>query len=342
MRPGSSGQHRTAKSNSPDGYRVAKIEAVQVRVTDSDYGLLWPTVTGVPNAYVISGNPFIVNITDELQTYLQTIQEELGDAVYTPCKIKLPACLDITAGDIIKVVDRNGFGLDMYVMSKTQKGQIETLECTGSPRRDSSTVKNNSTIKDLQEYAEAAASAAVKRQDQQDIFDRLTNGGLIQGLFMAEDGQIYINAQYIATGILASKDGTSFYLDLDTGTFHSVGKFMSQDGNSYVTVDGNEFTLYAKDDSTGKFLPKFRLGFNSDLDGVDYPWILLGNSDEGSMGLVKKFTNGLWVGNSVPLDAVGNFTPLSGAAGFFINTANGTPYTVADGVMRDITVAVFG
>ena len=325
-----------------DGYQVAQIDAVQIKLTDSDYGLLWPTVGDGVNAYAIAGNPFFINITDALLPYLQTVRSELAGAVYTPCKVKLPANLGINAGDIIRVKDRNGAEKTMYVMSKTQKGQIETLECTGSPRRDSSMVKNNATAKDLEEYANAAAAGAVKRQSQKDIFDKLTNNGMIQGLYMADDGQVYINAEYIASGILTSRDGKSFYLDLDKGTFYSTGKFMSEDGNSYITVNGNEFTLFAKDKRTFQFLPKFRLGFNSDSNGVDYPWILIGNSDDGRMGLLKKFTNGLWVGNSVPLDAVGNFTPISGAAGFFIDTASGTPYTVEGGVMRDITVAVFG
>ena len=151
-----------------------------------------------------------------------------------------------------------------------------------------------------------------------------------------------INGDNIVTGTISSKDKKSFYLDLDKGTFYSTGKFMSEDGNSYITVNGNEFTLFAKDSRTLQFLPKFRLGFNSDENGTDYPWILIGNAGEGEMGLVKKFRNGLWVGNSVPLNAVGAFTPISRAAGFFIDTANGTPYTVEGGVMRDITVAVFG
>lgn len=325
-----------------EGYQVAKIDAVQLRLSDSDFGLLWPQVEDGANAYIISGNPLITTITDDILSYLQAIQEELADVTYTPCKVKLPACLDIKAGDIITVADRNGFGKTMYVMSKTQKGQIETLECTGSPRRDSSTAKNNASPKDLKDYADSVANAAVKRQTQLDIFNKLTNNGQVQGLFMEQDGQVYINAAYIATGILTSRDGKSFYLDLDEGTFYSTGKFMSEDGDSYITMDGNELVLYARNQDTENFFPKIRMGFTSDSTGIDYPYALFGNTEDGQMGLIKKFTNGLWVGNSVPLDSTGSFQPIPGAAGFFINSLNGTPYTVSDGVMRDITVAVFG
>lgn len=327
-----------------EGYQVAKIDAVQLRLADSDFGLLWPAVDDGANAYIISGNALITTITDDILPYLQTIQEELADVTYTPCKVKLPASLDIQVGDIIQVTDRNGFNKTMYVMVKTQKGQIETLECTGSPRQDSSMVKNNPSVKDLKDYADATASAAVKRQTQLDIFNKLTNNGQIQGLFLEENGQLYINAEYIVTGILSSKDGETFYLDLDNGIFEmrGSGQFLSVDGNSYVTVEDGEIVLYARDGETENFLPKIRQGFNSDANGIDYPYVLLGNAENGKMGLFKKFYNGLWIGDSVPLHDTGAFDPANGAAGFFIDTDTGTPYTVSDGVMRDITVAVFG
>lgn len=64
------------------------------------------------------------------------------------------------------------------------------------------------------------ASEDVKRLDknmnQAEIFNRLTAGGKSQGVFM-ENGQIYVNASYLVTGILKSLDGKTFYLDLVNG-----------------------------------------------------------------------------------------------------------------------------
>ena len=51
------------------------------------------------------------------------------------------------------------------------------------------------------------AQGAVDAQTQQDIFNKLTNNGALQGLFM-KDGQLYINASYLATGVITSIDGT--------------------------------------------------------------------------------------------------------------------------------------
>lgn len=49
--------------------------------------------------------------------------------------------------------------------------------------------------------AEAAAKDAVDAQTQMDIFNKLTNNGKIQGIYI-QDGQLYINATYIHGGIL--------------------------------------------------------------------------------------------------------------------------------------------
>ena len=343
IRPGGDRNYRSLKY---EDYQVAKIDAVQLRLADSENGALWPTVDEGTNTYVISGNKLITSITKDILPYLEVIQDELADVTYTPCKISIPACLDIRAGHTVNIVDSNGVTITAYVMTKTQKGPVETLECTGSARRDSSTVVNNASTKDLKNYADAAASAAVKRQTQLDIFNKLTNNGQIQGLFMEEDGQVYINAAYIATGILTSRDGKSFYLDLDTGTFYSTGKFMSADGNSYITVEGSEFALYAKQGENREFIDIARIGFTEDSEGYDYPYFIMGNADaDGSnfdkIGLIKMFKNGIYMGNSAPRDSTGSFVGLAGAAGFFIDTLNGIPYSVKGKEMFDAFEAVF-
>ena len=58
---------------------------------------------------------------------------------------------------------------------------------------------------------------------QQEVFNKLTNNGQLQGLYMS-DGKLYINAQYIAAGRIASVDGQS-YFDLNTGNAVLRGSF---------------------------------------------------------------------------------------------------------------------
>lgn len=73
-----------------------------------------------------------------------------------------------------------------------------------------------------QRFQEASAatekvSKKVDDLDQTEIFNRLTNYGKAQGIYRDEEGNLFINASYLATGVLRSKNGKSFYLDLEKG-----------------------------------------------------------------------------------------------------------------------------
>lgn len=412
-----------------EDYQVERIETVQVQMAESEEGLLFPEVDDTVNRYVITGNPLITFINEDLIPYLDVIQTEIKDAVYSPCRISLPCRPDIRGGDIIRIQDMDGYLIQTYVMTRTQHGQKMTLESTGSPRRDSATSINN------QDNIEQIIDAALKRLNQTAIFNKLTNNGSVEGFFLGEDGQIYINATYLSTGILQSKDGFTFFLDLDegilkmnvtelavggkslseaalkdlsqeglvnlltddgaaegivlvngqlfinasyitlgelnanlitagvlkskdgevfnldleNGTFSmaGTGKFMSPDGKSYITVSGNEFVLYSKagNNSYDDFLPIARIGFTEDIDGIDYPYFLLGNEESTKnnlVGLFKMFDNGMYLGNSAPKDAVGEFHGMVGAAGMFVDVLNGKNYVVDGTDMNNSFTAVFG
>lgn len=84
------------------------------------------------------------------------------------------------------------------------------------------------------DYADSAASNAVNSQTQQDIFKKLTNNGSSKGIYLLSDGNLYINASYLATGILSSQDNETFYLDLDEGILNMKANSLSISGK---TVD---------------------------------------------------------------------------------------------------------
>ncbi len=222
-----------AKSLSYEDYNVAPVDAVQLRLADSDSGVLWPEANAA-NPYIISGNPILLaQVNGGLLSYLNVIQKELASMTsYRPCKISLPACMDIRAGDTVRIVDGNGESFTTCVMTKTQSGQRDTLECTGSKSRSSSTACHSQS-------AVQAAQQAVDRQSQQDIFNRLTNGGKVQGLMLGEDGNVYLNVTYATAGVLRSIDGKSWF-DLNTGVFHCEGE------NSSVEVNGGKIELFNK------------------------------------------------------------------------------------------------
>ena len=70
--------------------------------------------------------------------------------------------------------------------------------------------------KDASDYADGILSAYDEQMDQKEMFDRLTNGGASQGIYMQND-MVYINASYMATGTIADKLGRNSW-NLTTGT----------------------------------------------------------------------------------------------------------------------------
>lgn len=80
--------------------------------------------------------------------------------------------------------------------------------------------------------------------DKQGVFDRLTNYGEVKGIFLKSDGQLYINASYLMTGILkVAQPGASgketFYANMDTGEVRIVA-------NSFSLTNGDTIDSIAQ------------------------------------------------------------------------------------------------
>ena len=176
------------KGLSYEDYETAKVDAVQLRLANSNDGALWPEAAGAVNSYIITGNAILnLQITESLRPVLANIQAAVADVSYTPCKVSIPANMDIRAGNTVRITDKNGKNITAYVMTKTQTGQKDTLECTGSRMRNTTAAVNNKTS------AEKAVEA-VASQTWQELFNKWTNGGKIQGIFT--DGNAWvINAE---------------------------------------------------------------------------------------------------------------------------------------------------
>ena len=252
-----------------EDYKTAKIEAVQLQLADSDSGALWPEKPEGTNSYVIRNNAILqTRITQETEECLTAIANAIKDDTYTPCKVVIPACLDIAAGNTVNIVDKNGKSITAYVMTKVTEGQKDTIECTGSARRDSAKNLNNqrpASQTDAAKLAQEAAQKAVDSQTQEDIFNKLTNNGELQGFFF-QDGRWYFNGQEvhvynllanaIVSGLLKSVDGKT-YFDLDSG------EIVADAGDHKVSIKNGTIKVI---DSNGKQ----RITINRVIaDGVD-------------------------------------------------------------------------
>ena len=190
-------------SLSYEDYQVADVDAVKIRLADSDAGALWPE-GDAENPYIIKGNRLLnSNITESTRAVLENIRQALGAVQYTPCKVTIPATSNVNTGQIVEVLDSNGNRFSTYVMKTVHSGQKTKLESTGNAKRNSSEAMNFLSNQDLKDYANSAAAGAVKDQTQEDVFNKLTNGGAESGIYL-KDGILYINANFIQSGFLSA------------------------------------------------------------------------------------------------------------------------------------------
>lgn len=226
------------RSTLSDGTVWGRISAGWVCIT----GNMTLENTDADNPYIITGNAILMaRITDDLLPYLQVIENELAGIAYTPCKVSISATLDIRAGQTVDITDANGKTITAFVMTKTTSGQKDTLEGTGSPRRDSATAASNKSQAQI-------AQEQLENQSHEDVFKKLTKNGQIQGIYV-QDGKWYINAELaqivnliadaITFGKLKSQDGRLVF-DLDTATFTSY----TTKGGAHVMVGGGALGLF--------------------------------------------------------------------------------------------------
>ncbi len=147
---GQSSRYYFQGSLSYEDYQVQPIEKVQIQLSDNDIGVIWPNDTSNANAYKVTGNYLLAtDTTERLLPIVQTIYNTLKDVTYTPGRVAIPANVALHAGDIVSVTDANGAQITLYIMTRRRTGQKDTLECTGSRRRDSVTHVNNQSYKAL-------------------------------------------------------------------------------------------------------------------------------------------------------------------------------------------------
>lgn len=138
---------------------------------------------------------------------------------------------------------------------------------------------DTSTLEAAKSYADNTATSHVntfeKALTQQYIFNKLTNNGQLQGLYMS-GGLLYVNATYLRSGIIS---GARSYWNLDSGIFSM------SDANGFETVhldgDGvhNTLTGTFQTGTSGSRLwmsPKFKqkpIGGSSDITGAGISFI---------------------------------------------------------------------
>lgn len=123
-------------------YQVVPVEKVQVQLTGSDIGGVYPDDAGEVNTLKVTGNYLLTAMTGEKpETVARSLYNLLAGFTYTPGQVTtIPG---ITAGDIFTVVDEAGNGHTLCAMSCKESDGVLTVESTGSYSRTVSGAVNN-------------------------------------------------------------------------------------------------------------------------------------------------------------------------------------------------------
>ena len=185
-----------------------------------------------------------------------------------------------------------------FVIQETMDGTSYIIRYTSSKNESSHTHTPSSTnVKNIRciLYASDGTANALDMQGvaivkdidnltQEEVFNILTNNGVAQGIYM-QDGNLYVNASYLKTGIISDGKGKSSW-DLVNGQFKTEdGEFTGKIKGSEIT--GSEITFTNQNGavlnvgSLGFSIRKedgsaFSASFNSDAVG---PSITLRNGD---------------------------------------------------------------
>ena len=116
---------------------------------------------------------------------------------------------------------------------------------------------------DGEDYADNAAQQAVDDQTQLDVFNKLTNNGASQGLYLL-DGQLYINGTYIKTGTLDAD--LVHIINLITEHFRAY----SDDAENMIEAEKSYMDLRQLQDGIWKQRIGIYMSYNNGVIRVSY------------------------------------------------------------------------
>lgn len=118
-----------------ENFTVQPVQQVQLRCGDAVTA--YPDVGHSANTYTLDANPMLGGLdAQSLASVAQSLYLQLREVCYTPCRLRVPANSGLKAGDIVDITDTDGVTFCAYIMTRTNLGQTDTLECTGMMEGD--------------------------------------------------------------------------------------------------------------------------------------------------------------------------------------------------------------
>ena len=218
-------------------------------------------------------------LTSEAEAAAKKYADEIGSDTLTSAKAdatsKANAAQSAAAADATKKANDAEANAKKAASTDATNKANAALEAAKKAAADGDT----STLEAAKSYADNTAASHVdtfeKALTQQYIFNKLTNNGQLQGLYMS-GGLLYVNATYLRSGIIS---GARSYWNLDSGIFSMT----NANGAETVHLDGNgghnTLTGTFQTSASGSRLwmsPSFKqkpIGGTADITGVGISFI---------------------------------------------------------------------
>ena len=201
---------------------------------------------------------------------------------------------------------------------------------------------------DAEDYADQAAQTAVDSQTQLDIFNKLTNNGVSQGIYLL-DGQLYINGEYIAADTISGNkihggtiSGTQINIGDNTFVVSDTGEVIAANmnitgGTINIDTEGataeNKVVLRHIYNGTTKYIGLSGDNLIASLENDSYKDIVQISGDTilsthkpsgGSLGMAYKLYNLLGAGNLELYDTSGKLRVKLTGSGLQFYGSDGT------------------
>jgi len=274
---------------------------------------------------------------------------ELGDTVTVGSVSGLLASIDADA-DVLFSPDIGAPGEEEIdheypYLSPQQRDLKRTLKLGHSYYGTRITRDKGLTIEKLNDAGESS-TRAVFNSDELAFYDAAGNKVLyfdpVSGQYQfignvyVQDGKININDRFVvdANGNVTMTGESMIY-----GGRYYAGRPDEAKGYTEMTPNGLRII-----NALGQL--KLILGYTS--GDYDYPYVELGSGTGtgATKGLIKKFGDGLWIGNNAPKDASGIFSAAAGYIGLFFSFDDNKAYVVENTNMKNIytgdAIARFG
>ena len=128
-----------------ENFITAPIEKVQLQQTAEDIGTVYPNIPEEVNCFRITGNPLLcAENAESLVSTARALYEKLHPITYTPCTLQLPTTPQLQVGQMLTLWDTAGVRHNILIMKLVRSASGDTVTCTGSALRESSSAVNHS------------------------------------------------------------------------------------------------------------------------------------------------------------------------------------------------------